>query len=67
MQPYAKVLENTQEGDIGTCAYTHGQQGPPKKRRATRVGLDNAWPGGSRGFTEAVVCRGLEGWAALEK
>lgn len=31
MQPYAKVLENTQEGDIGTCAYTQGSRGPQEE------------------------------------
>lgn len=41
MQPYAKVLENTQEGDIGTCAYTQGSRGPQEE--ASNTGwADNA-------------------------
>lgn len=67
MQLYAKVLENTQEGDIGTCACTQGSRGP-QEEAATRGGLTMFWPGGSRGFTRGSSLQGVrKGWAALEK
>ena len=38
MQPYAKVLENTQAEDIGTCNCPQGSRGPPRRGEQQGVG-----------------------------
>lgn len=60
MQPYTKVLENTQVEDIGTCNCPQGSRGPPRRGEQQGVGCRTTpCLGGSRAFSETVCLQGV--------